>query len=163
MTNSYRFPWMGVQILLGGFFALFLAGCAMSSTLGQILTQVRGEPVEVTASNPIAGTLMSVEKKAESIGEGTQHRVIEQEYCPTAADSTDGSVLMAGGPGDPPVNCSSIAIDVTVQNSPAGCNVNPGISKKCLNSTSKCPHSILGPNLCKTKVNPGGNCSCTCS
>ena len=49
-------------------------------TLGQILTQVRGEPVEVTAPNPIIGTLMGVEKKTESIGEGSQQRVIEQEY-----------------------------------------------------------------------------------
>ena len=49
-------------------------------TLGQILTQVRGEPVEITAPNPIVGTLLGVEKKAESIGEGSQHRVVEQEY-----------------------------------------------------------------------------------
>jgi hypothetical protein len=49
-------------------------------TLGQILTQVRGEPVEVTAPNPIAGTLLGVEKKTESVGEGSQRRVIEQEY-----------------------------------------------------------------------------------
>ncbi|MDN5942623.1 MAG: hypothetical protein L0H94_12130 [Nitrospira sp.] len=49
-------------------------------TLGQILTQVRGEPVEVAAPNPIAGTLLGVEKKTESIGEGSQRRVIEQEY-----------------------------------------------------------------------------------
>ena len=38
-------------------------------TLGQILTQVRGEPVEVTAPNPIVGTLIGVEKKTESVGE----------------------------------------------------------------------------------------------
>jgi hypothetical protein len=49
-------------------------------TLGQILTQVRGEPVEVAAPNPIVGTLLGVEQNAESIGEGSQHRVIEQEY-----------------------------------------------------------------------------------
>lgn len=49
-------------------------------TLGQILTQVRGEPVEVAAPNPIAGTLLGVEKKTESVGEGLQRRVIEQEY-----------------------------------------------------------------------------------
>ncbi|NWF73266.1 MAG: hypothetical protein HXY51_09555, partial [Nitrospirae bacterium] len=33
-----------------------------------------------TAPNPIAGTLLGVEKKTESIGEGSQHRVVEQEY-----------------------------------------------------------------------------------
>ena len=49
-------------------------------TLGQILTQVRGEPVEVTAPNPIVGTLIGVEKKTESIGEGSQRRIMEQEY-----------------------------------------------------------------------------------
>ena len=49
-------------------------------TLGQILTQVRGEPVEVTAPNPIVGTLIGVEKKTESVGEGSQHRIVEQEY-----------------------------------------------------------------------------------
>ncbi len=49
-------------------------------TLGQILTQVRGEQVEITAPNPITGTLLGVEKKTESIGEGSQHRIVEQEY-----------------------------------------------------------------------------------
>ena len=49
-------------------------------TLGQILTQVRGEPIEVTAPNPIVGTLIGVEKKTESIGEGSQRRIMEQEY-----------------------------------------------------------------------------------
>jgi hypothetical protein len=49
-------------------------------TLGQILTQVRGESVEVTAPNPIVGTLIGVEKKTESIGEGSQRRIMEQEY-----------------------------------------------------------------------------------
>src|SRR5262245_15514173 len=60
-----------------GSFGINLNG---NPTLGQILTQVRGEPVEVTAPNPIAGTLLGVEKKTESIGEGSQHRVVEQEY-----------------------------------------------------------------------------------
>jgi hypothetical protein len=60
-----------------GSFGINLNG---NPTLGQILTQVRGEPVEVTAPNPIVGTLLGVEKKTESIGEGSQHRVVEQEY-----------------------------------------------------------------------------------
>ena len=46
-----------------GSFGINLNG---NPTLGQILTQVRGEPVEVTAPNPIAGTLLGVEKKTES-------------------------------------------------------------------------------------------------
>jgi len=60
-----------------GSFGINLNG---NPTLGQILTQVRGEPVEVTAPNPIVGTLLGVEKKTESIGEGSQHRVVDQEY-----------------------------------------------------------------------------------
>src|SRR5262245_29107758 len=60
-----------------GSFGISLNG---NPTLGQILTQVRGEPVEVTAPNPIAGTLLGVEKKTESIGEGAQRRTVEQEY-----------------------------------------------------------------------------------
>ena len=60
-----------------GSFGINLNG---NPTLGQILTQVRGEPIEVTAPNPITGTLLGVEKKTESIGEGSQHRIVEQEY-----------------------------------------------------------------------------------
>ena len=64
-------------------------------TLGQILTQVRGEPVEVTAPNPIIGTLMGVEQKTESIGEGSQHRVIEQEYITLLTEDGFRSLLLA--------------------------------------------------------------------
>jgi hypothetical protein len=60
-----------------GSFGINLNG---NPTLGQILTQVRGEPVEITAPNPITGTLLGVEKKTESIGEGLQHRNVEQEH-----------------------------------------------------------------------------------
>ena len=64
--------------------------------------------------------------------------------------------------GSNPVSCPSIAIDVTTPNQPYGCIVNLGVSKKCASTTSKCPHDILGPKLCMTKVGTGGNCSCTC-
>ncbi|HKP00167.1 MAG TPA: hypothetical protein VJU02_00915 [Nitrospiraceae bacterium] len=60
-----------------GSFGINLNG---NPTLGQILMQVRGEPVEVTAPNPIVGTLLGVEKKTESVGEGSQHRIVEQDY-----------------------------------------------------------------------------------
>jgi len=60
-----------------GSFGINLNG---NPTLGQILAQVRGEPVEVAAPNPIVGTLLGVEKKTESVGEGSQHRIVEQEY-----------------------------------------------------------------------------------
>ena len=60
-----------------GSFGINLNG---NPTLGQILTQVRGEPVEVTAPNPIVGTLVGVEKKNESVGEGSQQHIVEQGY-----------------------------------------------------------------------------------
>jgi hypothetical protein len=75
-----------------GSFGINLNG---NPTLGQILTQVRGEPVEVTAPNPIAGTLLGVEKKTESIGEGSQHRVIEQEYITLLTEEGFRSLSLA--------------------------------------------------------------------
>lgn len=64
-------------------------------TLEQILTQVRGESVEVTAPNPIVGTLLGVDKKTESIGEGTQHRMIEQEYVTLLTEEGFRSLSLA--------------------------------------------------------------------
>ncbi len=75
-----------------GSFGINLNG---NPTLGQILTQVRGEPVEVTAPNPIVGTLLGVEKKMESIGEGPQHRVIEQEYVTLLTEEGFRSLSLA--------------------------------------------------------------------
>jgi len=75
-----------------GSFGINLNG---NPTLGQILTQVRGEPVEVTAPNPIVGTLLGVEKKTESVGEGSQHRVIEQEYVTILTEDGFRSLSLA--------------------------------------------------------------------
>ena len=75
-----------------GSFSINLNG---NPTLGQILTQVRGEPVEVTAPNLIVGTLLGVEKKMESIGEGPQHRVIEQEYVTLLTEEGFRSLSLA--------------------------------------------------------------------
>ena len=75
-----------------GSFGINLNG---NPTLGQILTQVRGEPVEVTAPNPIVGTLLGVEKKTESIGEGSQHRVVEQEYVTLLTEEGFRSLSLA--------------------------------------------------------------------
>ena len=75
-----------------GSFGINLNG---NPTLGQILTQVRGEPVEVTAPNPIVGTLLGVEKKMESVGEGSQHRVIEQEYVTLLTEEGFRSLSLA--------------------------------------------------------------------
>ncbi len=66
-----------------GTFGINLNG---NPTLGQILTQVRGEKVEVTAPNPLLGTILGVEKKIEIISEGTGRRVIEQEYLNLLTD-----------------------------------------------------------------------------
>ncbi len=75
-----------------GSFSINLTG---NPTLGQILTQVRGEPVEVTAPNPIVGTLIGVEKKTESVGEGSQHRLIEQEYVTLLTEDGFRSLSLA--------------------------------------------------------------------
>lgn len=75
-----------------GSFGINLNG---NPTLGQILTQVRGEPVEVNAPNPVVGTLIGVEKKTESIGEGSQHRVIEQEYVTLLTEDGFRSLSLA--------------------------------------------------------------------
>ncbi len=64
-------------------------------TLGQILNQVRGEPVEITAPNPIVGTLLGVEKKTESIGEGSQRRIVEQEYVTLLTEEGFRSLSLA--------------------------------------------------------------------
>ena len=75
-----------------GSFGINLNG---NPTLGQILTQVRGEPVEITAPNPVVGTLLGVEKKTESVGEGSQHRVIEQEYITLLTEDGFRSLSLA--------------------------------------------------------------------
>ena len=75
-----------------GSFSINLNG---NPTLGQILNQVRGEPVEVTAPNPIVGTLIGVEKKTESVGEGIQHRLIEQEYITLLTEDGFRSLSLA--------------------------------------------------------------------
>jgi hypothetical protein len=75
-----------------GSFSINLNG---NPTLGQILTQVRGEPVEVTAPNPIVGTLIGVEKKTESVGEGSPPRLIEQEYVTLLTEDGFRSLSLA--------------------------------------------------------------------
>jgi hypothetical protein len=75
-----------------GSFGINLNG---NPTLGQILTQVRGELVEVTAPNPIVGTLLGVEKKTESFGDGSQHRIVEQEYVTILTEDGFRSLSLA--------------------------------------------------------------------
>src|SRR5262245_32301602 len=59
-----------------GSFGINLNG---NRTLGQILTQVPGKPVEVAAPNPIAGTFRGVEKRSQSVGDRAQRRTVEHE------------------------------------------------------------------------------------
>ncbi|SPP65381.1 DUF4139 domain-containing protein [Nitrospira lenta] len=66
-----------------GSFGINLNG---NPTLGQILTQIRGERVEVTAPNPLLGTILGVEKKTESLSDGQSRRTIEQEYLNLLTD-----------------------------------------------------------------------------
>ncbi|WP_447598656.1 hypothetical protein [Nitrospira sp. Nam80] len=73
VTYSSRDP---VAKTLGSF-SINLNG---NPTLGQLLTQMRGESVELASPNPIAGTLIGVEKKQESVSDGGQRRLIETEY-----------------------------------------------------------------------------------
>ena len=49
-------------------------------TLGQLLTQLRGEPVQLTTPTPITGTIVGVEKKTEWKGTETAQQYIEVEY-----------------------------------------------------------------------------------
>lgn len=66
-----------------GSFGINLNG---NPTLGQILTQMRGERVEVTAPNPLLGTILGVEKKTDTITDGQTRHVIEQEYLNLLTD-----------------------------------------------------------------------------
>lgn len=66
-----------------GTFGINLNG---NPTLGQILTQMRGERVEVTAPNPLLGTILGVEKKTDTITDGQTRHVIEQEYLNLLTD-----------------------------------------------------------------------------
>ncbi|GJL50236.1 MAG: hypothetical protein NPIRA01_14630 [Nitrospirales bacterium] len=55
-------------------------------TLGQLLIQLRGEPIHLTTPTPITGTIIGVEKKAEWNGTGTASQQIEVEYLNVLAN-----------------------------------------------------------------------------
>ena len=55
-------------------------------SLGQILTQVRGERVEVMAPQLITGILLGVEKKSDVTLDGQTRHLIEQEYVNLLTD-----------------------------------------------------------------------------
>ena len=55
-------------------------------SLGQLLTQVRGEAVELASPNAVTGTLIGIEKKQEVMQDGPQRRVVETEYLNLLTD-----------------------------------------------------------------------------
>jgi hypothetical protein len=56
----------------------FAVDLTSNPTLGQILSQVRGERIQVDAPNEISGVLMGVEKRTKEVGK--DHEKIEVEY-----------------------------------------------------------------------------------
>ncbi|MCC6141946.1 MAG: hypothetical protein IT389_15180 [Nitrospira sp.] len=66
-----------------GSFGINLNG---NPTMGQILTQIRGERVEIMAPNSLLGTILGIEKKTESIIDGQTRRTVEQEYLNLLTD-----------------------------------------------------------------------------
>jgi hypothetical protein len=60
-----------------GSFGMNLTG---NPTLGQLLDQIRGEPIEVATPNPLKGTLIGVEKKQQAVYEEDRHPIITVEY-----------------------------------------------------------------------------------
>jgi hypothetical protein len=112
-----------------GSFGINLNG---NPTLGQILTQVRGEPVEVTAPNPIVGTLLGVEKKTESLGEGSQHRVIEQEYITLLTEDGFRSLSLANVQR---IKLTNPALNTELQQALAALAANHDAQKKTVSIT----------------------------
>lgn len=49
-------------------------------TLGQLLDQIRGEPIEVATPNPLKGTVLGVEKKQQAVHDEGRHPAITVEY-----------------------------------------------------------------------------------
>jgi hypothetical protein len=74
-----------------GTFSINLNG---NPTLGQLLTQVRGEAIELASPNPISGTLIGIEKKQEAVFDGPQRRVVETEYVNLLTDDGFRSIPM---------------------------------------------------------------------
>jgi hypothetical protein len=74
-----------------GSFSINLNG---NPTLGQLLTQVRGEAVELASPSTIAGTLIGIEKKQEVLPDGPQRRVAETEYVNLLTDDGFRSIAL---------------------------------------------------------------------
>ncbi|GJL54545.1 MAG: hypothetical protein NPIRA02_16770 [Nitrospirales bacterium] len=61
-------------------------------TLGQLLTQLRGEPIQLTTPTPITGTIVGVEKKTKWKGTGKESQRIEVEYLTILASGRFQSI-----------------------------------------------------------------------
>ena len=61
-------------------------------TLGQLLNQMRGEPVEVLWPNKVIGTIVGVEKKSQAVGE---NKVVETEFVNLITEEGLQSVALA--------------------------------------------------------------------
>ncbi len=68
------------QVPLTKTLSSFSIDLSTNPTLAQLLTQLRGEPVQLTTPSPITGTILGVEKKTEWKEAGTDQRYSEVEY-----------------------------------------------------------------------------------
>jgi len=75
-----------------GSFGMNLTG---NPTLGQLLDQIRGEPIEVATPNSLKGTLIGVEKKQQAMHEEGRHSIITAEYLNLLTDEGLRSIPLA--------------------------------------------------------------------
>jgi hypothetical protein len=61
----------------------FAIDLTSNPTLGDLLAQIRGEPVEIEAPTRIRGTIVGVEKQKKTVGDG---EIIEEEYMTILTD-----------------------------------------------------------------------------
>jgi len=73
-------------------FAVNLTG---NPTLGQLLDQVRGEPIEVSTPNSLKGTVLGVEKKQQVMHDAGRHPAIAVEYLNLLTDDGLRSIPLA--------------------------------------------------------------------
>ena len=112
-----------------GSFGINLNG---NPTLGQLLSQVRGETVELASPNSIAGTLIGIEKKQEAIPDGPQRRIVETEYVNLLTDDGFRSIAL---PTVQRVKLVNAALNRELQTALAVLATNHDTQKKTLSIT----------------------------
>ena len=70
----------GSQDPLGKTLGRFAINLSRHPDLSQILSQIRGEPVEISTSTLITGIIVGIEKKTEHVGSSPTPKVITVEY-----------------------------------------------------------------------------------